>query len=246
MIGRIAAGGDGEGVAMGGSWGPRASGRPVLSIGMGAGRGRQPASGPVPPSRGGAGRVLTVPNVLSLGRLACVPLFLWLLFGLDNRLAAAWLLAFLGVTDWVDGYVARRFDQVSTVGKVLDPAADRLLLAVAVVAILVYGAVPPLIAWLTVVREVMVGLLAVVLAALGARRIDVSWWGKTGTFLLMIAFPLFLLGDGAGLAYGAAWVVSVAGLAAGWYAFAGYVPEGLRALREGRVARSRPAGGQAW
>ena len=71
-----------------------------------------------------------------------MPLFLWLLFGRDNRLAAAWLLAVLGATDWVDGYIARRFNQVSTLGKVLDPTADRLLLAVGVISILVYGSVP--------------------------------------------------------------------------------------------------------
>ncbi|MEA2931481.1 MAG: hypothetical protein QOI56_266 [Actinomycetota bacterium] len=183
------------------------------------------------------GRVLTVPNVISFVRLLCVPLFLWLLFGRDNRLAAAWLLAVLGATDWVDGYIARRYDQVSTLGKILDPAADRILLAVGVISILAYGAVPAVIAWLAIVREVSVGLLALVLAALGAKRIDVIWWGKTGTFLLMIAFPLFLLGDGHGLAYAVALAVSVAGLLAGWYANVLYVPQGRRALREGRQAK---------
>jgi cardiolipin synthase len=183
--------------------------------------------------------VWTVPNLLSFGRLLCVPLFLWLLFGRDNRLAAAWLLAVLGCTDWVDGFIARRYNQVSTLGKVLDPTADRILLAVAVISILVYGAVPPAIAWLAIVREVSVGVLALVLAALGARRIDVNWWGKTGTFLLMIAFPLFLLGDGHGLAQAVAWAVSIAGLLSGWYAFALYIPQGLRALRESRGAERR-------
>jgi cardiolipin synthase len=180
------------------------------------------------------GRVFTVPNLISFGRLLCVPLFLWLLFGRDNRLAAAWLLAGLGATDWVDGFIARRYNQVSTLGKILDPTADRILLAVGVISILVYGAVPPIIAWLAITREVSVGLLALVLGALKAKRIDVNWWGKTGTFLLMIAFPLFLLGDGHGLAHAVAWVVSVAGLLAGWYAFALYIPQGLQALREGR------------
>jgi cardiolipin synthase (CMP-forming) len=189
-----------------------------------------------PPADTRLDRVLTLPNAISLGRLACVPLFLWLLFGRDNRLVAAWLLAFLGATDWVDGYIARRFNQVSTVGKILDPTADRLLLAVGIISILVYGAVPPVIAWLAIVREVSVAVLALVLAALGAKRIDVIWWGKTGTFLLMIAFPLFLLGDGHGVAHGVAWVVSIAGLIAGWYANVLYVPQARKALREGRGA----------
>ena len=197
------------------------------------------ARGPraAPPGDPDLGRVLTVPNLLSFGRLLCVPLFLWLLFGRDNRLAAAWLLAFLGATDWVDGFIARRYNQVSTLGKVLDPTADRILLAVGVISILVYGAVPPVIAVLAIVREVSVGVLALVLGLLGAKRIDVNWWGKTGTFLLMVAFPLFLLGDGHGLANVVAWAVSVAGLVAGWYAFLLYIPQGLQALREGRETK---------
>jgi cardiolipin synthase len=192
-----------------------------------------PATAPEPD----LSRVWTVPNLISIGRLLCVPLFLWLLFGRDNRLAAAWLLAFLGATDWVDGFIARRYHQVSTLGKILDPAADRILLAVGVISILAYGAVPAVIAWLAIVREVSVGVLALVLAALGAKRIDVIWWGKTGTFLLMIAFPLFLLGDGHGLAHAVALVVSIAGLIAGWYANILYVPQGRQALREGRKRR---------
>lgn len=183
-------------------------------------------------------RVMTVPNLLSFGRLLCVPVFLWLLFGLDNRLAAALLLAFLGITDWVDGFVARRFNQVSSLGKVLDPAADRILLGVGVVAILIDGSVPPVVAWLTITREVAVALTALVLAALGARRIDVSWAGKCGTFAMMIAFPLFLLGNGRGVAAAIAWPVAVAGLGAGWYAAAAYIPQGRAALREGRSTRS--------
>jgi len=198
---------------------------------------RPTSGGPTSTAEPDLGRVWTVPNLLSFGRLLCVPLFLWLLFGRDNRLAAAWLLAALGCTDWVDGFIARRYNQVSTLGKILDPAADRILLAVGVISILAYGAVPAVIAWLAIVREVSVAVLALVLAALGAKRIDVIWWGKTGTFLLMIAFPLFLLGDGHGLAYAVALVVSIAGLVAGWYANVLYVPQGLAALREGRSRR---------
>ncbi|HEX6311131.1 MAG TPA: CDP-alcohol phosphatidyltransferase family protein, partial [Acidimicrobiia bacterium] len=87
-------------------------------------------------------RVFTVPNLISVGRLVCVPLFLWLLFGEDRLVAAAILLAVLGATDWVDGWIARHFDQGSELGKVLDPTADRVLLVAAVVALLVEGSVP--------------------------------------------------------------------------------------------------------
>src|SRR5207237_6279469 len=103
-------------------------------------------------------RILTVPNLLSMLRLLCAPLFLWLLFGRHDRAGAAVLLGVLGATDWVDGYVARHFHQVSTAGKVIDPVADRVLLAVGVSAILVDGAVPPWIAWVTLVRQALVAL----------------------------------------------------------------------------------------
>lgn len=190
------------------------------------------------PPAPGLDRVLTVPNLISLGRLLCVPVFLWLLFGRENRVAAAVLLAALGATDWVDGFIARRYHQVSTVGKVLDPTADRLLLVVGIVAIMIDGSVPAVLAWLAVAREVVVAGLAIALAALGARRIDVSWAGKCGTFLLMAAFPLFLVGNGEGAAATVAWPVAVVGLCFSWYSAAAYVPQGLRALREGRGTRT--------
>lgn len=185
-------------------------------------------------------RILTVPNAVTVVRLACVPLFLWLLFGRDNRAAAAYLLAALGATDWVDGYVARHFHQVSTVGKVLDPVADRVLLGVGIVAILVDGSVPAWIAWAVIVREVAISVATVALAAAGARRIDVQWAGKAGTLALMVAFPLFL-GSHAdnlgwdGLAGVLAWVFVVPGLALAWYAAVMYIPLARVALAEGRV-----------
>ncbi len=179
-----------------------------------------------------------MPNVISLVRLLCIPLFLWLLFGRDQRVAAAGLLAFLGATDWVDGFIARRFHQVSTVGKILDPTADRLLLGVAIVAILVDGSVPAVVAWLAIAREATVSLVALVLAALGARRIDVSWAGKCGTFALMVALPLYLASANRGWAAIIALPIAIAGLACGWYAAAMYIPQGRRALAEGRSAAS--------
>jgi len=188
---------------------------------------------------GGEDRVLTVPNLLSLARLACIPLFVWLLFGRDDRAAAAYLLAALGATDWVDGYIARRFGQVSTLGKVLDPTADRLLLLVGVLGIAIDGSVPLVVAVLTLFREGVVAITALVLAALGARRIDVTWFGKAGTFGLLFAFPLFLVSH-AGVGWHdealvAAWICVVPGLALSYVAAAGYVPMAKRALRAGRV-----------
>ncbi len=191
-----------------------------------------------PQDDGRLDRVLTIPNVISLVRLLCVPLFLWLLFGRENRLGAALLLGGLGATDWVDGYIARHFNQVSNLGKVLDPIADKVLLVVGMVAILIDGSVPVIIFWPAIAREVLVAGTTILLGALGARRIDVSWAGKCGTLLMMVAFPLFLWGHGHGPAYALAWVVAVAGLAMAWYAAATYVAPARHALREGRSSRA--------
>src|SRR6187402_2479715 len=96
--------------------------------------------------------------------------------GEERQTAAAVLLAALGATDWVDGYIARRYHQVSTVGKILDPVADRLLFFVGVGGILIYGSVPPWFAWMVLIREIVVAVTTVVLAAMGARRVDVTWY----------------------------------------------------------------------
>lgn len=184
-------------------------------------------------------RILTIPNVISFVRLCCIPWFLWLLFAQDNRHAAAWLLAVLGMTDWIDGYIARRWNQVSTVGKVLDPTADRLMLAVGVVAIIVDGSVPLAVGVLTIVREVTVGVAVLILAAMGARRIDVTWAGKAGTFGQMVAYPLFLVSNAgvnwSDIADVLAWIVIVPALVLCYWSAAQYVPLARKALADGRV-----------
>lgn len=184
--------------------------------------------------RRGEQRVLTAPNAITLVRLALVPVFLWLLFGRQNRAAAAGLLGFLASTDWLDGFVARRYHQVTTLGKVLDPVADRLLLAVAVVSILLDGSVPLVVAVLTIVRESLVAVGAMVLAAMGARRIDVTLVGKAGTFCLLTSFPLFLASEStlswAGVAGALAWGFVVPGLVLAYVSLVGYVPLARRAL----------------
>jgi cardiolipin synthase len=196
---------------------------------------------PLNPQSVSSRRVLTIPNVLSVVRLSCIPLFLWLLFGEGDRAAAAWLLGALGATDWVDGYVARRYNQVSELGKVLDPTADRLLLIVAVGAIIIDGSCPLWFGILVVVREVALGVTLVVLTLLGMRRFDVSWWGKAGTFGLMFAFPLFLMGSSDVGWHEVAWLLGYAcgipGLIFSYYAAFTYVPTIRRSFAEGRQAR---------
>lgn len=184
------------------------------------------------------GRILTVPNAVTTLRLACIPVFVWLLFGAHDQGPAAIVLAGLGATDWVDGTVARRFGQVSTVGKILDPVADRILVATAVICIVVDGAVPIWFAVATVAREAVVSSAVLILASLGAERIDVLWIGKAGTFAIMAAYPAFLLAHGTtGWQHDlsvAAWIVGIAGLILAWSAAVSYLPVARRALARGR------------
>jgi cardiolipin synthase len=185
-------------------------------------------------------RLLTLPNAFTTVRLLGIPVFLWLLFGRHphDRWPAALVLAALGATDWVDGYLARHLQQVSALGKVLDPTVDRLLLGAAVLAVLIDGSVPLWIGLVVLIRECAVGTSAVALAAAGAKRIDVQWVGKAGTFGLMMAFPLFLVGHStfrwAGLAESAAWLVAVPALVLSVYAAITYIPIARAALLGGR------------
>ncbi|MBW3644085.1 MAG: CDP-alcohol phosphatidyltransferase family protein [Actinobacteria bacterium] len=189
---------------------------------------------PRPTRRTGEERILTLPNAITTARLAAIPLFVWLLFAKDDRAAAAILLAVLGSTDWVDGFVARRYDQVTELGKVLDPLADRLLLGVAVVSILIDGSVPLIVAVLALVREAVVAVAALVLAAMGVRRIDVTLLGKAATFCLMASFPLFLASEStlswADVARVLAWIVVVPGLVLSYVSAAAYIPLAKQAL----------------
>lgn len=186
--------------------------------------------------------VLTAPNVVTVVRLLALPVFLWLLFARDNRAAAAFLLGGLGATDWVDGYLARRLGQVTELGKILDPVADRILLGTAVIALMVDDAVPRWIGLLVLVREAAVSATALLLGALGARRIDVTFIGKTGALLQMIALPLFCAGSStlswAPVAQLLAWTVIIPGLGISYYAAAGYVPLAREALADGRTSRA--------
>lgn len=144
-------------------------------------------------------RVLTLPNVLSFIRLLGLPLFLWLLLERQLDVWAVVFLAFGGLTDWLDGYLARRLHQRSRVGQVLDPAADRLYILCTLIGLALRHIIPWWLVVLLVARDVMmaVGVLPV-LRSRGFVSLPVHFLGKTATFCLLYAFPLVLLGAGEG------------------------------------------------
>lgn len=181
----------------------------------------------------------TVPNLVTLIRLLLLPVFVWVLFGVPSRQAAAWMLGGLGLTDWVDGYLARRLGQTSEFGKKFDPTVDRLWFVVGVVAIVINGSIPIWIAVAVLAREVIVGVaVTVATLAFGMERFDVTWWGKTATFLLMFAVPGFLMAEstviGAGGFEVAAWSFAIPGLILSYYTGVAYIPSIREGIRAGR------------
>lgn len=141
-------------------------------------------------------RWLTIPNLLSVIRLALVPVFLWLLLGPE---ADGWALAVLvygGVSDWADGKIARWLNQASRLGAILDPAADRLYTLATVVAFVLRDIIPLWFALVLVGRDVMVGICIWILRRAGFAPPEVTYIGKAATFNLMYAMPLLLMAQG--------------------------------------------------
>ncbi len=170
--------------------------------------------------------VLTIPNGISAARLAGVPVFLWLVLGPRTAVADYWAVGLLiaaGLSDWLDGKVARALNQASRLGQLLDPAADRLYIAATIIALAVRGIIPW---WLVVVlalRELTVGgALAVLRRRAGFGTLQVSLVGKAATLCLLYAFPLLFLGDhpgwGGTLARVIGWAFAIWGTALYWWA----------------------------
>ena len=187
-------------------------------------------------------RYLTVPNLLTTLRLATLPVYLFLLFQWNDRPLAALLLGFLGVTDWVDGWVARRFDQRSDFGAVFDPVVDRVLFLVGTGAALVDGALPMWFAVAVLAREAIVGATMTLATGLGMERFPVSTLGKRYTFLLMVSIPLLILSASdhptADAARVVGWVCGGPGLVLSWVTAVMYVPKIRSGLRVGRANRA--------
>lgn len=141
-------------------------------------------------------RVVTIPNLLSLLRLLGVPLFLWLVLVKHADGLAVILLAVSGFTDYLDGVLARRWNQVSRVGQLLDPAADRLYVISTVVALTIRDIIPLWFAVALIGRDALMVLFVPFLRRIGLQALPVHFLGKAGTFCLLYALPLLLLGDG--------------------------------------------------
>jgi cardiolipin synthase len=167
------------------------------------------ASGPSPSSS----RVLTVPNGISAARIALIPVFVALILDHDTTTAGLVMFAVVVATDWVDGTIARRTGQVSDVGKVLDPVADRLAIAAGLIALVLRGIFPLWAAAAILARDLSVLFLGAVALLRHDVRVEVRWIGKLATFSLMVAIPMVSWGS-LGLPLAAAATVG------GWAAYA--------------------------
>jgi len=181
--------------------------------------------------------VLTVPNAITLLRCLLVPLFAWLVVRHQDGWAVA-VLAFSGITDWLDGVAARRLGQYSRVGALLDPAVDRVMILVTVLLLAWRQIVPLWVVVLLLAREAAVGVGLLVLKAHRLAPPAVVFVGKAATLALMYAFPLLLLaqvGHGVGpVAEVVGWAFALWGLVLYWVAGAAYLVEITRALRQVR------------
>jgi len=171
-----------------------------------------------------ASRVLTVPNLISFARLAGVPLFLYLFLVAHADGWAVVVLAVGGTSDWVDGYAARRLNQVSKLGALLDPLADRLYILATLLAFTVRDVVPWPFTAALLLREAMLAATLPVLRRYGYGPLPVHYLGKTATFILLFAFPVLLL---AKASPGAAPVAGPIGWALAWWAIVLYWIAGL-------------------
>jgi cardiolipin synthase (CMP-forming) len=174
-------------------------------------------------------RVLTVPNAISVARLAGVPVFLWLVLGPKADWWAVGLLVAAGLSDWLDGKLARAWNQQSRLGQVLDPAADRLYIAATLAGLALRGIIPWWLVGLLVSRELVLGVALLALRRHNYGPLQVSLVGKAATLCLLYAFPLLFLGTHAGaaalLARVTGWAFAIWGSALYWWAAALYLAQ---------------------
>ena len=166
--------------------------------------------------------VWTLPNIISMVRLAGVPLFLWLVLGPEADVWALVVLMLSGLTDWLDGYLARRLNQMSKLGEILDPVADRLYILAVVVGLAFRDIIPWWVAVILPARDIFLWGLVPFLRTRGYSALPVHYLGKAATAALLYAFPLLFLGDGSGtvatLAQVFGWAFAIWGIGLYWWA----------------------------
>lgn len=179
-------------------------------------------------------RILTVPNVLSFVRLALVPFFLGFLI-LGEDAVALGVLVVSSITDFLDGYLARRLNQVSRLGQLLDPAADRLYIFAALIGLAWRDVIPWWLVGVIVGRDVMLAVLGVILANHGFGPLPVHHLGKVATFCLFFALPLLMLGEAFGMLAAISlplgWAFALWGAFLYWWAGIIYIVETARVVR---------------
>lgn len=191
-------------------------------------------------------RWLTVPNALSVARLAGVPLFLWLVLGPQADLWALAVLATSAATDWLDGKIARLWNQASRLGQLLDPTADRLYIVAIIAGLTIRGIIPWWFAAVLVARELVLGVALLVLYLRRYRPLQVHFLGKAATMCLLYAFPLLFLGSQPGglaeVAKVAGWGFAIWGTGLYWCAAVLYVLQAHQVIsgRSGTAAASPP------
>jgi cardiolipin synthase len=182
-------------------------------------------------------RILTIPNALSVLRLFGVPLFLWLLLGPHADGWALAVLAVSGFTDWADGVLARRLNQRSDFGALLDPAADRLYILATLVGLVLRHIIAAWLALVIIVRDLILGVALIALRRRGYAPPEVHYLGKAATFCLLYAFPLLLLGAHQGtlsdLARPIAWAFTIWGTGLYLWAGAVYLHQVVQLVRRG-------------
>ena len=146
-----------------------------------------------------ATRIWTVPNIISVVRLAGVPVFLYLVLGPEADAAALVVLMVAGFTDYLDGWLARRLNQFSRLGEILDPVADRLYILAVVIGLYLRDIIPWWVALALPLRDLLLWGLVPILRTRGFSALPVHFLGKAATFNLLYAFPLILLGEGTGI-----------------------------------------------
>jgi cardiolipin synthase len=180
-------------------------------------------------------RVLTVPNALSLFRLALVPVFLWLVLILQADGWAVFVLAVSGFTDYLDGYLARRLGQISKIGQVLDPLVDRLTVAATLIALALRDIIPWWLVGLLVARELVLVSILPMLRRHGLVALPIHYLGKAATFVLFWGFPFVLFGAGSASWQQVfdivGWALIIWGVALYWYGALLYVDQAVRMSR---------------